>query len=354
MTEGLRMLLGPAAMLYKSIVQTRNRCFEHGLLKAWHAPFPVVSIGNITAGGTGKTPLAHWIINYYRSTGQKPALLSRGYGRSTKGVVVVSDGLALLRNSREAGDETAMLAAKNPGIIVVAAERRKEGAALIAEHFSGRIPSVLVLDDAFQHRQIARDLDIVVINAAERYFDAAMLPQGRLREPLANISRADLAVLTKITDKSVADTIAGDLKGYGIPVVQSRTSAGALVPFRTGALKKNLYGCRVLAFAGIGSPEGFISSLEEKGAVVASHRFYRDHEPYTREKLLPLLEEARKKELIPVTTEKDYYRMLCEPWLAGLMGEYPLYFLEISIEFIEGRDMLEAMLQKAIRSRKSS
>jgi tetraacyldisaccharide 4'-kinase len=345
-------ILKPAAWLYRFVVQVRNACFDKNLSSSWQAPLPVISIGNITAGGTGKTPLAQWIINYYISIGERPALLSRGYGRSTKGVLLVSDGYGLLCGSREAGDETAMLAAKNPGIIVVTAEKRREGAAFIAERFSDRMPSVIVLDDAFQHRQIARNLDIVVVNAAEAYFDAAMLPEGRLREPLKNLRRADIAVLTKITDKNAADSIAEDLKLRGLPVVQARTEAGGLIPFRAGTLPETLSGCRIFAFAGIGAPARFIGSLEEMGALVEARRFFRDHEPYSKEKLVPVLEEARRMGLVPVTTEKDYYRMLDEPWFAELSIRYPLHFLEISVAFIEGQRLLEQMLKTAIRSSK--
>jgi tetraacyldisaccharide 4'-kinase len=349
MTERLRLLLKPAALLYRGVVQLRNLGFENRLLQSWRAPLPVVSIGNITAGGTGKTPLADWIIKYLLSKGERPALISRGYRRSTKGVVLVSDGRTVLCSSREAGDETAMLASKNRGIIVVAAERRKDGVAYIMDRFRERLPSVIVLDDAFQHRQIARDLDIVVVSAAEPYFDAAMLPEGRLREPLANIRRADLAVVSKVTDRGTAIAIAENLKRQGLPVVLARTAAGTLVPFGSAvkpAPAEPEPG--VLAFAGIGAPAGFVGSLEEKGFRVEAHRFFRDHEPYTREKLIPLLDEARCRNLIPVTTEKDYYRLLDETGLPELCGAAGACWLRIETEFIEGQALLEHLLLETV------
>lgn len=348
MTECLHLLLKPAALLYSGMVQLRNLGFETKLLQSWRAPLPVVSIGNITAGGTGKTPLADWIINYYLSTGERPALLSRGYGRTTKGVQLVSDGRRLLCSSREAGDETAMLAAKNPSIIVVAAEKRKAGVKFILQEFPDRMPTVIILDDGFQHRQISRDLDIVVVNAGERYFKARMLPEGRLREPACNIHRADIVVLGKITDRSTAEKIAGDLEGTGLPVVRARTGAGELVGLEGVPVTDKSEGMRAFAFAGIGSPEGFLDSLKEKGVRVEAHRFFRDHEPYTREKLLPVLQESGKKGLIPVTTEKDYFRLQGTPELCRLLAAQACCYLKISTEFIEGREILETMLQAAI------
>ncbi|MCF8383985.1 MAG: tetraacyldisaccharide 4'-kinase [Chlorobium sp.] len=351
MSDTLDFLRKPAALLYREVIRLRNLAFECGFLKTWHAPLPVISIGNITAGGTGKTPLADWIIGYYRSIGQTPALLSRGYGRSTKGVVMVADGRRILCGSREAGDEPLMLAAKNPGTITVVAEKRKEGVKFILERFREQPPSVIILDDAFQHRQIARDLDIVVINAGEAYFNAGMLPEGRLREPLANIRRAGLVVLNKITDRKIADAIAIDLKKTGIPIVEARTEAAELAPFGADMCAENTAGMRMLAFAGIGSPEGFLLSLQERGIRVEAHRFFRDHEPYSREKLLPILLEAEKKSLSLVTTEKDYYRLLGEHELMAILSVRPCYYLKIRTEFVKGRETLETLLKAAIHSR---
>lgn len=350
MSNPLSPLLKPAAALYRTVVRMRNLGFEKKLFKTWKAPLPVVSIGNISAGGTGKTPLADWIINYCLSVGSEPALLSRGYGRTTKGVQLVSDGQRILLDSREAGDETSMLAARNPGIIVVVAEKRKEGVEFILKRFGTRMPSLIILDDAFQHRQIARDLDIVIINAAEPYCNARMLPEGRLREPLENIRRAGLIVLNKITDRNAADAIACDLKKTGIPVVLAKTEAGELVPFGEDAGERNMNGIRAFAFAGIGSPEGFLGSLKEKGIQVEAHRFFRDHEPYTGDKLLPILLEAEKKGLSLVTTEKDYFRLLSEHELTATLSVLPCYYLKISTRFLEGEEILASMLNEIISS----
>ena len=170
------LLLRPFALIYLSIVQLRNALFDRKLFKAWKSPIPVVSIGNLSAGGTGKTPLVDWVVKYYLSIGCKPAIVSRGYLRESKGVQLVSDGVRIMLSSREAGDETAMLAWNNPDAIVVVAEKRKDAVTYIASRFAKRLPGVIILDDAFQHRAIERDLNIAVINSAEPFRKAKMLP----------------------------------------------------------------------------------------------------------------------------------------------------------------------------------
>ncbi len=135
MHNPLSILLRPFTLFYHFIVQLRNTLFDRHLFKTWKSPIPVVSIGNITAGGTGKTPLVDWIVKYYLSIGCKPAIISRGYRRESKGVQLVSDGQRVLLSSREAGDETAMLAWNNPDAIVIVAEKRKDACKISREAF---------------------------------------------------------------------------------------------------------------------------------------------------------------------------------------------------------------------------
>ena len=353
MHNPLSLLLRPFALGYRSVVQLRNSLFERQLFKPWRSPVPVVSIGNITAGGTGKTPLVDWIAKFYLSIGCKPAIVSRGYKRESKGVQLVSDGQRVILSSREAGDEVAMLAWNNPDAIVVVGEKRKEAVTSITRRFAGRLPSVIILDDAFQHRQIDRELDIAIVNAAEPFVKAKMLPEGRLREPMKNISRADLIVLSKISDREEADTIMKELVKCGKPVVKSRIKAGELVCFSgdfntsdEAPLPRNI---TALAFAGIASPENFVESLEKEGVTVAARHFFHDHEPYSEKKLRAISREAEKKKLSLITTEKDYFRMLGCPELIRIITSRPCYYLKIETDIFEGRERLEAMLKAVIR-----
>jgi tetraacyldisaccharide 4'-kinase len=335
-------LLRPVAALYGAIMRIRNLLYDRGLMESWQAPIPVVSVGNITAGGTGKTPLVDWIVKFYHASGKKTAIISRGYGRRTKGVQVVSDGKRILLGSRDAGDETSMLAAKNPQSIVIVAERRKEAVMLLMREFAGNLPDVIVLDDAYQHRKIARDLDIVVINAGEPFTGAAMLPEGHLREPLHGLRRADLIILNKITDERRAETIIQALKKSGKPVIKSKIRAGRLEPAVVAGPENGAV--RAFAFAGIGAPSGFIHTLNQAGIDVAAWKFFRDHETYTSASLKKILTESASKGLLPVTTEKDWFRMQDEPVLMEMLAAAGCRYLTIEPELIEGRLLLEARL----------
>ena len=346
------IVLRPFALIYLSIVQLRNSMFDRQLFRSWKSPLPVVSIGNLSAGGTGKTPLVDWVVKYYLSIGCKPAIVSRGYLRQSKGVQLVSDGQKIMLGSREAGDETAMLAWNNPDAIVVVAEKRKDAVAYITRHFAKRLPGVIILDDAFQHRAIERELNIAIINSEEPFTKAKMLPEGRLREPLKNLSRADLIILNKITDEERAGIIMKELEKTGRPVVKARIKNGELICFSgtfassdEAPLPQHL---NVLAFAGIASPESFLESLQKEGVHIAAHRFFRDHEAYSAKKLKAVSLEAEKKELSLVTTEKDYFRMLDRPELIRIITSRPCYYLKIETDIFEGKERVHSLLKAAI------
>ena len=348
----ISILLRPLALLYSFIVQFRNTLFNWRLFRAWKSPIPVVSIGNLSAGGTGKTPLVDWVVKYYLSIGYKPAIVSRGYLRESKGVQLVSDGHKIMLSSRESGDETAMLAWNNPDAIVMVANKRKKAVMAITRRFTQRGPSVIILDDAFQHRQIDRALNIAVINAGEPFLKAKMIPEGRLREPLKNLSRADLIVLNKVTDKKQADAIMSELEKTGHPIVQARLKIGELVCFSgefhtadEAILEKNL---NFLAFAGIATPDSFLESLKKEGINVVAHHFYKDHEPYSAKKLYAVRHEAEQRGLSLVTTEKDYFRMLGRPELIRIITTRPCYYLKIEPDIFDGEATLKLMLNAVV------
>jgi tetraacyldisaccharide 4'-kinase len=352
MHNPLSILLRPFALLYRFIVQLRNTLFDRQLFKSWKSPIPVVSIGNLSAGGTGKTPLVDWVVKYYLSIGCKPAIVSRGYLRESKGVQLVSDGQRILLSSKEAGDETAMLAWNNPDAIVIVAKKRKDAVTYITQRFAQRTPSVIILDDAFQHRQIDRTLNIAIINAEEQFLKAKMLPEGRMREPLKNLSRADVIVLNKITDQEKADAILKELEKNGKPIVKARLKIGELICFsgESGTsddahVTENL---NALAFAGIASPESFLESLKKEGITITAHRFFHDHEPYSVKKLRSVRREAEAKGLSLITTEKDYFRMLGRPELIRILATMPCYYLKIETDIFEGKETMQSMLNAVI------
>jgi tetraacyldisaccharide 4'-kinase len=331
----------------------RNSLYDKGILKAWKSPIPVVSVGNITTGGTGKTPLVDWIVKFYQASGIRTAIISRGYGRKSKGVQLVSNGRNILLGSRDAGDETTMLAARNPRSIVIVAEQRQEGVQFLLRQFAGRLPDVIVLDDAFQHRKIARDLEIVVVNAGEALEEAAMLPEGRLREPLRGLARADLIILGKITDEQQAEAMLKTVRKTGKPVLRSKIRPGKLeyagkadTSPEKGMRQEKI---RALAFAGIGAPAGFMHSLHEAGVEVAASKFFRDHEPYTEASVQTIVSESAWQGIIPVTTEKDWFRIKDEPRLVELLVKAGCRYLAIEPEFPDGTEKLEERLLAIVR-----
>jgi tetraacyldisaccharide 4'-kinase len=343
------ILLRPVGAIYGMAMSLRNRLYERGIFKSWRSPIPVVSVGNITTGGTGKTPLADWIVKFYAASGIATAIVSRGYGRRTKGVQLVSDGRRILLGSRDAGDETAMLAARNPGTIVVVAEHRAEGVQFLMREFAGRLPGVIVLDDAFQHRKIARDLDIVVVNASAPKELDALLPAGRLREPLRGLRRAGFVILGKITDEAKADKLLARLEQFGKPVLRSRIKPGGLVKVdgtQSGAIEHET---KALAFAGIGAPAGFLHSLESAGVKVGATRFFRDHEPYTEAAIRAIVAESARKGVVPVTTEKDWHRIADDLQLAKLLADAGCRYLPIEPEFIDSTAELERRLLGVVK-----
>ncbi|UZJ40908.1 tetraacyldisaccharide 4'-kinase [Prosthecochloris sp. SCSIO W1101] len=345
MTNVLNILLSPAALIYSAVIFARNRLFDLGVFHSHKAAIPVVSVGNISMGGTGKTPLVDFVIKYYSRKGLTPAILSRGYKRSTKGVTMVSDGRQVFLGSREAGDECAMLAHNNPETIVVVAEKRKEGADFIAEHFAGNLPDVLVLDDGFQHRQLDRDLDIVVINSAAPFFNDRLIPAGRLREPRKNLDRADLLVLSKVTDPFKTAHLAEKLSLTGKPMVTTSVRTGEPVQF---AGPGNLVPERAIALAGIGQPEGFIASLKQRGIKVVSQALFPDHADFPLASIKALVERSIDENISIVTTEKDYFRLQANQLTLETMSRVPCFYLPVEIDIIEGRKVLEQMLDQTV------
>ena len=348
MSDSTALILRPAAALYGAVMRLRNRLYDRGMLKSWRSPIPVVSVGNITTGGTGKTPLVDWIVKFYEASGIATAIVSRGYGRQTKGVQLVSDGRRILLSSRDAGDETAMLAARNPGTIVVAAEQRVEGVQFLMRKFADRLPRLIVLDDAFQHRKIERDLDIVVVNASAPKELDAMLPAGRLREPLRGLNRADLIILSKITDDAKTATLRTQLEQFGKPLLRSKIRARQLMMVdgtAGGAIESPV---NAFAFAGIGAPEGFLHSLNEAGVTVKATSFFRDHEPYTETAIRLIVEESAQQNLVPITTEKDWFRIADDAKLAELLKRAGCRYLTIEPEFPDDTAELEKTLMQVM------
>jgi tetraacyldisaccharide 4'-kinase len=294
-------------------VWVRNAAFDHGVLPVYRPPVPVIAVGNLTVGGTGKTPMVGWILAYLRGRGVRPVVLSRGYGRRTKGVVVVADGTALLKDARDGGDEPVQLARSFPDVPVVVGERRADAAREALARFA---PGVFLLDDAFQHRAIARDLDVVIVDGSRDLAAEGLLPAGRRREPLSALRRASVVVYTHL------DPATGRVEGestvgawFDGPVVQCTRTIGSLAgsngtPVAIPELKNE----RCVLVSGIGNPDRFERDCRALGAEVVDHLRFRDHYPYQAGDAAAIAASVRKHGARRiVTTEKDMVRLLAVP-----------------------------------------
>lgn len=320
-----RPLLSPTGWLYGRVAEVRNFLYDRNIFRAADLGKRTISIGNITAGGTGKTPIAAKIASMLLDEGEKVCILTRGYGRAEpRKRVLVSDGNSILADAASAGDEPFELAEKLSGKAVIIADADRTAAAKWAsEHCD---VSVFLLDDGFQHRRVKRDLDIVLIDLTDP-FGGGMLPAGTLREPLPNLSRADAFILTRadIADgrAAAADTIRAFNKTA--PILTSHNVVSRIRRI-SGRCPEQPDG-PLFAFCGIGNPGNFFASLEKAGIKVAGSRVFRDHHCYSHTDIRSLRNEAAAN--FPdaagfITTAKDAVKTA-----AFVSDEFALYVLEI-------------------------
>ncbi|MDZ4163529.1 MAG: tetraacyldisaccharide 4'-kinase [Smithellaceae bacterium] len=308
----LVLLLGLLSFGYRSVVSLRNFLFDRGLLKVAKLSCPVISVGNITVGGTGKTPMVINLARHFQQNGFSPAVLTRGYGgRGLSGVTLVSDGKETLNDYQAVGEEAVLLARSLPGVPVLVGPKRARTGLVAREIFRA---DLVILDDAFQHRGIFRDLNLVLLNSSRPLGNGQLLPAGPLREPASALKRADIVVYTGVADKAeepVDSPVA--LFPAGTPVFRAcyqpkdlfHPPSGRFLP--PGILR----GKTVCLLAGIGRPEGFQETVASLGAKVAAYRIFPDHHIYRPgdlDDLLPLCEENKVDFLI--TTEKDAVKLV--------------------------------------------
>ncbi|MBR9974403.1 MAG: tetraacyldisaccharide 4'-kinase [Bacteroidetes bacterium] len=328
--------------MYGLAVDLRNRAYDRGRRAVTRAGVPVISVGNISAGGAGKTPVVAFLAEWLIARGASVAVVSRGYRRETTGTVVVSDGRGHLATPREGGDEPVMLARRLPELVVIADERRSRGCERAVTNFGA---GIILLDDGFQHRAVYRDMDIVVVDANEALAEARLLPAGRLREPLSGLRRADAILLSKCQPGSDIETLRATLAGFSdapvfatrfVPRTLRRLGEGDDLPLDT------LQGLRVGAFSGIGTPEGFRRTLQEIGITPVVEQEFRDHFWYRPADMLALQKAGAAQGVqVWITTEKDATR-LSDTDVAEKLGE--LFYLRMEVEFVDGEEEFYALI----------
>ncbi len=267
-------------------------------------PAPVISIGNLTTGGTGKTPLAIAIASALEAKGSRPAILTRGYGGSLAGPVVVRPGM----RPEDAGDEPLLLAGRLPSVPVIKCADRHAGGLFALKNLSPA-PDIFIMDDGFQHWGLHRDLDMLLISADDPFGGGKLLPIGDLREPVKEVKRADLILVTKC--KAVPDEIAKEIRKWnaGAPIYPAWYEPESVIEFpsRKTCPVEELKGREVAAFCGIGEPSSLEKTLLETGAVIKEFTAFQDHHRFTGGELKRI--SARAKNAWILTTEKDIMRL---------------------------------------------
>lgn len=317
-----RLALLPLTPLYWGAVHLRAALYRRGTLRPARLGAPVVSVGNLTFGGTGKTPTVLALVRDLVRRGRHPAVLTRGYGRADTGAPLVLVGPEPEATAAEAGDEPVEMARRLPGVPVVVDRLRSRGGAEALR----RGADVLVLDDGFQHLPLYRNLDLVLLDAGDPWGGGHLPPLGRLREPPSALRRADAVLLTKVPEEGSAavDAIRHRVERLapGAPVLEARlevrrlrTPDGILTP-------QALAGRRVLPFAGVGRPAAFSELLASCGAEVTQPHWFPDHHHYSPGELDGVLEAARRLDATAVTTGKDAVK---------LPPDAPLWVVEVEM-----------------------
>jgi tetraacyldisaccharide 4'-kinase len=330
----------PVSALYGAALEARARLYGSGRLASSRAACPVVSVGNLTFGGTGKTPFVEFLARRFRFEGRRPAILSRGYRRRSTGVVVVSRGEGPLVGPDEGGDEPVAMAKKLPGVPVVVAERRAEGARAAI----GLGADLLLLDDGYQHLALARDVNLLLLDAADPFGGGRLPPGGRLREPLSALARADAVVFTRVgrgyPTAAARETVAR--WNPGAPIFTARLRpVGLWDESGSPVASLELAGRRFLAVCGIANTAGFASSLAELELRPEEIFAFSDHHRYGRSDLARIRRAAdRTGSAWIVTTEKDAVKLQGRTSLPVVTlrlevevaeaGFFPLLFARIS------------------------
>ncbi len=304
---GLDALLRPLSILFGIGARMRAFFYSIGLFRSLSIKTKVVSVGNISAGGTGKTPVTMLLARLFIERGKRPLILSRGYGGTVGGVGVVSDGSELLLKAKDGGDEPRLMATSllELGVPVVVGPDRVRTGRFAVKEFK---PDVVILDDGFQHMRLKRDLDIVLLSPTADRANELMLPRGLLREPHSALSRADILLFKGGLPRSGPDgvAVASDLPRFSFSY-KPATLTELEGDTRRGA--ERLRGKRVYLVAALASPRSFEATVESLGALIYGRAFFDDHHPYDGQDIKNIVESSMEVDYI-ITTEKDAVKLL--------------------------------------------
>lgn len=322
----LASLLCPISMVYGWAMRLRATCYRKSIFRTRELPCAVVSVGNITTGGTGKTPMTIYLAKLLTSLGYAVAVISRGYkGRAERAGGIVSDGRRICMDQETAGDEPFMMATKLESVPVVVGRDRYAGGSLAVERFD---PDVLVLDDAFQHLRLARDLNLVLLDNRFPFGNGHLLPAGTLREPPSALLRSDAVLITRADRTEDAERLLSQLARSelleGRPAFRSvhlhrieklvqanrRPAKNNGAERSSGSGLESLQGKRAFCFSGVARNDDFRRTVEGLGCLLVGSRAFPDHHSYSDRDIAAMLRLVREAGVdIVLTTEKDYVRV---------------------------------------------
>jgi len=345
--SSVEFLLFIISLSYGGLVKLRSAAYQKGIIKSKKLPCKVISIGNITVGGTGKTPMTIYMAELVQRLGYDVVVISRGYkGELEKIGGIVSNGKKVLMGPEKAGDEPFMLAARLKNISVIVGKNRFEAGMQAVKKFN---PDVIVLDDAFQHLKLKRDIDLVLLDSNSPFGNLNLLPRGILREPVSVLLRADALIMTRsgrASETEMKKSLTG-LKEFTRSKPVFKTShapyayivkKGKHIPFESISTSSFLYDFnflkdrRVFAFAGIARNDDFIHTVKSFKCDIADFLGFEDHHQYSKDDLEKILRLAEKENVeFLITTEKDYARI-------AHRVKWPVDLLVAGVEISFGND----------------
>jgi tetraacyldisaccharide 4'-kinase len=350
-TRCLLWILRQLSRLFHAVVQLRILLFSHGIFRHHTLGCQVISIGNLTVGGTGKTPVVEIFARELAKAGRKVAILSRGYKKAEPNIArrilgkvllrdwkqpprVVSDGKTLLLDSTMGGDEPYMLASHLPNVVILVDKNRVKSGRYAIKKFGC---DILILDDGFQYLPLKHRLDIVLVDRRNPFGNRYVLPRGILREPIRNIRRASFVFITKC-DGSNTEALQTELRALNSKAEMIECAHRArYLQDAFGEERRDieyLRGLSVTALSGIAAPDGFEAELENRGARVVCRERFADHHRYTQQQILNIINRSKElKAQAIITTEKDAVRF---PRIDR--RDVPIYFLRVDIELLSGTE----------------
>ncbi len=332
----LKALLWIVSLLYGCGVRVVQAAYDLGLFPRHKLPRPVVSVGNITVGGSGKTPLVIWLARRLQKDGYRVAVLTRGY-RS--------------QNHEEGNDEVAMMRELCPDVPVIVG---KDRVATAMQFLFSHDVDVFLMDDGFQHRRLRRDLDLVAVESLNGFGNGHLLPRGILREPLSSLHRADVVVLTKTEINPEGQKMIEEAmlrRGIVKPMLHARQVVTGFVNLKNQQRKDAgwLKDQNVLALSSIADPAAFESTLQKQGARISSRIFYPDHYHYGVEDVQQIVNAARQNTVsVIVTTHKDAVKL--EALISNVPREIDIWVLNIDVEMVDHENILFQRIHSLLRA----